>query len=110
VAVLLAVVVAAGVVVALVLYRGSTGGQVQAQVTRLDAADGRLTVRLVVVKPAADRAVCVLRAYDARGAQIGQSDAVAPAGRRSVQITRTLRTTGRPVGARIVGCRLSASG
>ena len=72
--------------------------------------DSSVRVDFEVRKPAGQEALCVLRARDIDGSQVGLAEIVVP-GSDPDTSTRsyTLRTTARPVTGEVVGCELSAT-
>ena len=72
--------------------------------------DSSVRVDFEVRKPAGQEALCVLRARDDQGSQVGLAEILIP-GSDPDTSTRsyTLRTTARPVTGEVVGCELSAT-
>jgi Domain of unknown function (DUF4307) len=68
--------------------------------------DDAVELRIEVVKDPAVRAVCLVRARDGTGYEVGRAELAVPAGepRRRV-VTYRLETNGRPVGGELRGCR-----
>ena len=107
--------VAGGLAVAVgltaLLWVGSRTG-VDAGVTRLRVvSDHRVDITFEVHKAPTARAVCVVRARDANGAQTGYEEVtVGPTRRDTTTVTWPLRTRQRAVTGEVVGCRLAAGG
>jgi hypothetical protein len=105
-AVLAALVVAAGIGLAYLGYRNLADPSIQGQV--LDwrpLAPGRLSVHFAVQRDHPDRAAaCVLRARSRDGAQVGRIEVAVPAGGRAVAVTADLPVDGTAVIAEVYSC------
>ncbi|NJC71495.1 DUF4307 domain-containing protein [Planosporangium thailandense] len=104
-AVVLAVVGAViGLVLAIALYQRYGSPEFKADVLSFKLAPGDATVRFVVHKRSDAPAVCVVRARDRAGAEIGSADVPVPPG-NPVTVTYALKTNGTPVSAEVPTCR-----
>lgn len=108
VALLLVLVVAAGAVLALRLYRQYGDPTYDAQVVRYtDITDTQVVVEFRVTVPAGGEAICVVRARSRDGAEVGKVEVrvdAAPGETRPVTKYR-LVTTARPINGEVVRCR-----
>ncbi len=77
---------------------------VQASVTGFVVGGDSVRITFVLRRPADDDVVCVLRARDARGAEVGRARLRIPAGNSTVRTTYLLRTHGRPNTGEVYGC------
>lgn len=107
VALLLVVVLAAGVALAARLYR-QYGPAYDAQVTAYtEITDTQVVIEFRVSVPAGGEAICVLRARSRDGAEVGKAEVLvsaAPGETRPITAYR-LVTTARPVTGEVVRCR-----
>lgn len=108
VALLLAVVIAIGAVLALRLYRQYGDPTYDAQVVRYtDITDTQVLIEFRVTVPAGGAAICVVRARSRDGAEVGKAEvrvSAAPDETRPV-MTYRLVTTARPINGEVIRCR-----
>lgn len=108
VALLLAVVIAVGAVLAVRLYRQYGDPTYDAQVLRYtDITDTQVLIEFRVIVPAGGEAICVVRARSRDGAEVGKAEVLvdaAPGETRPVVAYR-LVTTARPINGEVVRCR-----
>jgi hypothetical protein len=101
-------VVAAGVLIAVKLYRQYTLAPFQVRIISVtNLTDTAVTVTFEVRKPAGQPAVCTVLGHTREGEQVGRSEVPVPAGQpgdTTARITYTLATTKRPVTAEVPGC------
>ena len=108
VALLVAGVVLAGAAVAVVLgQQYGTGRPYGADVVRFyDITDSQVVVEFTVVVPEGETAVCVVRARNSAGVEVGREEVRVdpPPGQRQPRVTHTLTTTERPVTGEVQRC------
>jgi Domain of unknown function (DUF4307) len=107
-ALLVALVIAAGLLVAFRLYRLYGDPTYDAQVIRYSGiTDTAVVVDFQVNVPPGGAARCVLRARSYDGAEVGRAEATvtAPAGHRRAVARHTVATSARPFIGEVVGCR-----
>ncbi|MGW4497152.1 DUF4307 domain-containing protein [Micromonospora sp. NPDC004336] len=100
--------VAALSLVAVRLYRQYGDPNYDAQViTYTEITDSQVLVDFRVTVPEGGSAVCLLRARDRAGAEVGREEVTvtAPAGRRQVTTRHRLTTDARPFIGEVVRCR-----
>jgi hypothetical protein len=109
-ALLAALVVAAGVGVAYLGYRNLGDPAIQGQVLEWRAvAPGRLSVRFAVQRDHPDRpAACVLRARSRDGAEVGRVEVAVPAGGKAVAVAAAVPVSGTAVVAEVYSCEYRA--
>jgi hypothetical protein len=102
------IVAAAGVSIAVKLYRQYALAPYQVQVINVsDLTDRSVTVTFEVTKPAGQPAVCTVVAHTRDGLEVGQAQVDVPAGspdQTVARVTYTLPTTARPVTGEVPGC------
>ena len=104
--VLLVLVVAAGLVVAVVGYRNLGSAPIEGAETAfavLDDHSVRVTFEVVRDEPGRP-AVCIVRARSLDGDETGRKEVYVPPGDRSELVTTVLRTSRRPVTGEVFGC------
>ncbi|HEX6870013.1 MAG TPA: DUF4307 domain-containing protein [Micromonosporaceae bacterium] len=106
--VLAAVVVLAGLAIAVKLYRQYTLSPYQVHITSVtNLTDSEVTVTFEVTVPEGSPAVCTVLAHTRDGELVGRAEVpvpAPPAGRRTAKVTYTLATTKRPVTGEVPGC------
>ncbi len=103
---LLVLVVAAGLVVALVGYRNLGTAPIRGAETAFEVLDDhsvRVTFEVVRDEPSRP-AVCIVRARSLDGDETGRKEVYVPPGDRSELATTVLRTSRRPVTGEVFGC------
>lgn len=108
VALLLAVVIAIGAVLALRLYRQYGDPTYDAQVVRYtDITDTQVLIEFRVTVPAGGDAICVVRARSRDGAEVGKAEVRVDAapGETRPTIAYRLVTTARPINGEVIRCR-----
>ena len=105
-ALLLAVVVLAGLAVAVVGFRNFGSPPIEGRQTGFQVVDdGSVRVRFQVVREQPHRpAVCIVRARSIDGDETGRKEVFVAPGSRSVQLETVLRTSRRPVTGEVFGC------
>lgn len=107
-ALLLALVVLAGTLIAVSLYlRYGDGRAYDVTVTRFyDVTDDQVVVEFTVVVPEGEAAVCAVRARSADGAEVGREEVRIdpPPGETRPVVTHRLSTTQRPVTGEVQRC------
>jgi Domain of unknown function (DUF4307) len=102
------IVAAAGVAIAVKLYRQYTLAPYQVQVINVrDLTDRSVTVTFDVIKPAGQPAVCTVLAHARNGEEVGRAQVPVPAGNADQTVSRvtyTLVTTARPMTGEVPGC------
>lgn len=92
-----------GLGVALLLFGRYGDADYQPRVRAFTIADDRATVRFDVRKPPNAPAVCLVRARNRVGAEVGSAQVTVPAG--VTEMTYELATSDRPVSAEVPSCR-----
>lgn len=105
-AALLALVVAAGVVVALLGYRNLGSAPIQGAQNGFEVIDdGSVRITFEVVRDEPQRpAVCILRARSIDGDETGRKEVYVPPGEDTVLADSVLRTSRRAVTGEVFGC------
>jgi hypothetical protein len=93
-----------GIAVKLYLAYGVTDYAVNLTSYR-DITDNQVVLQFTVTKPENSTAVCVVRARNRAGAEVGRAEVLVPEARSRVDVSYTLSTTGLPVSGETVGCR-----
>ncbi len=104
--VLLALVVAAGLVVAVVGYRNLGPAPIEGAETAFEVLDDhavRVTFEVVRNEPSRP-GVCIVRARSVDGDETGRKEVYVPPGDRSELASTVLRTSRRPVTGEVFGC------
>jgi Domain of unknown function (DUF4307) len=103
---LFAVVLLAGLAVALVGYRNFGPRPIESEQTGFRVLDdGSVRVTFQVVRDEPQRpAVCIVRARSADGDETGRKEVLVEPGPRSVAAETVLRTSRRPVTGEVFGC------
>ncbi len=104
--VLLVLVVAAGLVVAVVGYRNLGTAPIEGAATAFEVLDDhsvRVTFEVVRDQPSRP-AVCIVRARSVDGDETGRKEVYVPPGGRSELASTVLRTSRRPVTGEVFGC------
>jgi hypothetical protein len=103
-----ALVVLAGVAVAVKLYRQYAQAPYEASVLSVTAlTDTGVTVTFEVRKPAGQPARCTVLAHSRSGEEVGRAEITVPAGppdQTTARVTYRLTTTKRPVTGEVPGC------
>ena len=103
-----ALVIAAGVAIAVKLYRQYALAPYQVTIVNVrDISDHGVTVTFDVTTPAGQGATCTVRGHTREGELVGEAVVdVPPAGsdQSSVRVTYSLVTTNRPVTGEVPGC------
>jgi hypothetical protein len=105
---LVAAVLAAGLLVTLQLYRTRVADQVHAGVTTFSVrSDRAVRVSFEVSKESGEKVVCIVRARGKDGSEVGRAEVPVPIehGDDSVEVTYTLTTRKRAVTGEVQGCR-----
>jgi hypothetical protein len=102
------VVVAAGVAIAVKLYRQYAQAPYQVSVVGVrDISDHGVTVTFDVTMPAGQGATCTVRGHTRDGELVGEAQVDVPpggAGQTTTRVTYSLVTTKRPVTGEVPGC------
>jgi hypothetical protein len=102
------IVAAAGLLIAVKLYRQYALAPYQVQVINVsDLNDRGVTVTFEVRKPAGQPAVCTVVARTRNGLEVGRAQVDVPAGspdQTVARVTYTLATTARPMTGEVPGC------
>ncbi|MEP6464464.1 MAG: DUF4307 domain-containing protein [Frankiaceae bacterium] len=97
--------------IVVIVYLGHQAGtpDVTYGVRAFSTGDRSVRITFEVRLPPERTAVCVLRARDRRGVEVGRREVTVPApeGDRAVVLTATLTTSARPVTGEVNGCRLT---
>ena len=99
------VVVAATLTLAITAFRRQVP-DVHASVRSFDTGARDVRITFDVTKPRNEPATCLVRARDARGAEVGRAHVPVPRAPRRVTVTYTLSTRARPITGEVVRCRL----
>jgi len=106
--VLATLVVSAGVLIALKLYRQYAEAPYQVTIIEVsDLTDHAVTVRFDVTTPPGGGATCTVLAHTREGEEVGRALVSVPAGAPGQTVSRvayTLATTKRPVTGEVPGC------
>lgn len=107
-ALLLAVVVLAGVVVAVVGYRNLAHQPIEGQRLGFELhGDNAVTLRFEVARDDPGRpGMCIVRARSLDGTETGRREVYVPAARDRLALTTVIRTSRPPVTADVYGCSL----
>lgn len=110
-ALLAAMVLVAGLGIALVAYRNLGGPGVSGTVTAFSTAADHVDITFVVQRdrPHA-RAVCLARARSRSGVEVGSAEVAVPPGTDRTRITYRLATTAGAVTGEVTGCRYRSAG
>lgn len=105
---LLAVVVLAGVGVAVVSYRNLSEAPIEGQRLGFELGDGNaVELRFEVVRDDPGRpGVCIVRARSLDGTETGRREVYVPPARDRLALTTVIRTSRPPVTADVYGCSL----
>ncbi|HEX5496311.1 MAG TPA: DUF4307 domain-containing protein [Mycobacteriales bacterium] len=110
-ALLVALVLLAGLGIALVAYRNLGGPGVSGTVTAFTTTADHVDITFVVQRDKPDRrAVCLARARSASGIEVGSAEVAVPAGSGRARITYRLATSTRAVTGEVTGCRYRTAG
>jgi Domain of unknown function (DUF4307) len=95
---------------AIIVYLGRQAGtpSVAYGVRSFATMDRSVRITFEVRKAASTAAICVLRARDRQGVEVGRREVAigpSPDGRRTVVLTETLATSARPVTGEVDSCR-----
>ncbi len=108
-AILLVVVVIAGLYLAVHLYRQYGDAAYQPSVPSVTSSgDTSVTMEFTVHKSGGGPAVCRVQAKDHSGAEVGYAEVPVPEG-RDVTVRYTLATSGRSFAVTVLGCQAPAS-
>lgn len=102
-----ALVVVAGVVVAVIAFQRFGSGDVKGELTAYELIDDEtVQVTIGVTRPDPSRpVVCIVRARSIDGGETGRREVlVAPSDQRVVQVTTQVKSTRKPVVGDIYGC------
>ncbi|GAA1397271.1 DUF4307 domain-containing protein [Catellatospora coxensis] len=88
------------------LYRAYGDGDYTASVTAFDVSDTQVAVTFLIRMPADGTAVCLVRARDKTGTEVGLEEVTVRPGPdpERTMVTHRLATTGRPVTGEVKGC------
>ena len=92
-------------VVAYLVFARSAAGPQGALLGYRVVSDSSVEVRFEVSRPVGTKAVCLIRARDAGGAEVGRAEVPIPTGGpRTVRLTHLLTTTGRANTGEVADC------
>ena len=97
-------------VIAVLLGRHASTLAVSSGVRAFTTHERSVTITFEVRKRAAAAAVCILRARDRDGAEVGRREVAVPArpdGQRTSVLSETVTTTGRPVTGELYSCHIT---
>lgn len=104
---LLSAALAGSAALAVVAYRNQTG-DVQSSLRGYVISPGSVQITVEVIRPPRRAVVCLLRARDVNGREVGRAQVRLPPGPRSVARTYRLPTRGRAVTGEVYGCTVLA--
>ncbi|MFL6077142.1 MAG: DUF4307 domain-containing protein [Mycobacteriales bacterium] len=111
--VLVAVVVVAGVLIALGMYRiydNTAAGRASGEVTRFAFSEHGADATVRITKPSGDAAHCVVRARDRAGAEIGRYELAVPATGKTYTAKVHVPTPRTPTVVEVYSCAVDSSG